>query len=353
MRRIPSGLAPVIFIPGLMYEALVRARNGLYSSAALPQHRLPGPVISIGNITMGGTGKTPLVIHIAQMLKNLGFSPVVLSRGYGRAEPNRTHILSPGDSVPSPAETLGDEPALIRRHLPSMWMGISKDRFSAGSAISKRLERAVFILDDGFQHRSLHRDLDIVIIDRSQPLTGNRVFPRGTLREPLSALHRCDMVVINGMQAGEGPDAVAAEILRYHEKAQLFFCKQTVESMIPFSNWKEEIIRGFRPLPVESTFLVAALGNPERFERDILQLKISVRGTRFFPDHYRLKPNDWKACAEEARRRKVDAIITTEKDAIKMSQLPDFPVLVSVQSTILFDSAAFERILKNRIEERL
>jgi tetraacyldisaccharide 4'-kinase len=353
MRRIPSGLAPVIFIPGLVYEALVRARNGLYSSAALPQHRLPRPVISIGNITLGGSGKTPMVIHIAQVIQNLGFSPVVLSRGYGRAEPNRTHILPPGYSVPSPAETLGDEPALIRRHIPSLWMGISKDRFSSGSAISKQLERAVFMLDDGFQHRRLHRDLDIVIIDRSQPLTSNRVFPRGSLREPLSALHRSDMVIINGMQAGEGPDLVAAEILRYHENVPLFYCKQAVESLIPFSDWKEEMAHSLPTLPVESAFLVAALGNPERFERDIRQLGIDVRGTRFFSDHCRLNPDDWMACAEEARCRKVDAIITTEKDAIKISHPPDFPVLVSVQSTALFDSEAFERILKNRIEERL
>jgi tetraacyldisaccharide 4'-kinase len=352
MQRIPSGLAPVIFIPGLVYEALVRARNGLYSAAALPQHRLPRPVVSIGNITMGGTGKTPLVIYAAQMIKNLGFNPVVLSRGYGRVEPNRTHILSPADKVPSPAETLGDEPALIRRHLPSLWMGISKDRFAAGSTISKQLERAVFLLDDGFQHRRLHRDLDIVVIDRSQPLASNRVFPRGTLREPLSALHRCHMVVINGMQAGEGPDSSAAEILRYQEKAPLFYCKQTIEALIPFSNWKEEITHGLPALPVESAFLAAALGNPERFERDIRQRGISVHGARFFPDHYRLKPDDWRECAEAARRWKVDAIITTEKDAIKMSHPPDFPLLVSVQSTVLFDSESFERILIDRIEGR-
>jgi tetraacyldisaccharide 4'-kinase len=352
MRRIPSGLAPVIFIPGLVYEALVRMRNGLYTSAALPQHRLPGPVISIGNITMGGTGKTPLVIHVARMIERLGCSPAILSRGYGRAEPNRTHILPPGASVSSPAEILGDEPALIRRHIPSAWMGISKDRFFAGSAISQQQKRAVFILDDGFQHRKLHRDLDIVLIDRSQPLQTNRVFPRGTLREPLSALDRCDMVIINGMPAGEGPDLVAGEILRYHKNVPAFYCKQTVESLVPFSSWKEEIMDGFHTPPVESAFLAAALGNPERFERDIRQLGINVNGTRFFPDHYQLKSEDWRICAEEARSRKVDAIITTEKDAIKISHPPDFSMLVSIQSMVLSDAEAFERILKNCIEEQ-
>jgi tetraacyldisaccharide 4'-kinase len=310
-------------------------------------------VISIGNITMGGTGKTPLTIHIARTIKSLGYNTAVLTRGYGRAEPDRTHILSPEDIVPSPAEILGDEPALIRRHIPSLWMGICKDRFSAGNAILKRLERAVFMLDDGFQHRRLHRDLDIVIIDRSQQLKSNRVFPRGSLREPPSSLRRCDMIVINGMHSGEGPDLIVSEILRYHENVPLFYCRQTIESLIPFSDWKERATSSSPTRHAESAFLVSAVGNPERFERDIQQLGINVQGARFFRDHHRLDPDDWKVSVEEARRRKVDAIIITEKDAIKVSHSPDFPVLVSVQSTALSDSESFERMLKNRIEERL
>jgi len=351
MRRIPFGLAPVIFFPGLLYEALIRARSGLYSAAWLPQRRLSGPVISIGNITMGGAGKTPLVIYVAHTLAKLGFNPAILSRGYRRIDPNRSHVLSPGEQVSAPARILGDEPALIRRHIPSACMGISKNRFLAGSMIAQRRQRIAFILDDGFQHRQLHRDLDIVIIDSSQPLQTNRVFPRGTLREPLSALRRCHIVMINGARDGRGTDSVVAEVRRYHPRATIFHCKQIVQSLVPFSAWKEAA--GFQTVPAQSAYLVAALGNPERFERDIRDLGIEIRGTKFFSDHYWLKPDDWATCIGEARDRDAGAIIITEKDAIKLSHPPDFPLLVSVQSTEVSDTNEFEQILKNCAEERM
>ena len=350
MHRIPSGLAPVLFIPGLMFEALIRARNGLYSASLLPQRRLPAPVISIGNITIGGSGKTPLVIYIAQTLAQLGFTPAVLSRGYGRTEPEKILILSPGETVSSPARILGDEPAMIRSHIPSAFMGISKKRFLAGDLIAKRQQRITFLLDDGFQHRKLHRDLDIVLIDDSQPLGSNRVFPRGTLREPLSELRRCQIVMINGTQDGARTNCVIEEIHRHHPTAAIFYCKQTIQSLIPFPEWKEN--SDSRSVSAPPAYLVTALGNPDRFREDVEDLGIEIRGTKFFPDHYWLKPKDWIACIEEARRKNAGAIIITEKDAVKISHPPDFPLLVSVQSTEVSNAQEFEHTLKKCAGER-
>ena len=344
MHRIPSGLAPVLFFPGLMFEALIRARSRLYSASLLPQRRLPAPIISIGNITTGGSGKTPLVIYVAQMLAKLGFIPAVLSRGYGRIEPKKILVLSPGETVSSPARILGDEPALIRRHIPSAFMGIARKRFLAGDLIAKKQQRVIFLLDDGFQHRKLHRDLDIVIIDGSQPLGSNHVFPRGTLREPLSELHRCQIIMINGTQDGAGTDCVREEIRRHHPTAAIFYCKQTIQSLAPFLEWKED--SGSQSVPARPAYLVAALGNPDRFREDVEKLGIEIRGTKFFPDHYWLKPKDWIACIEEARRKNAGAIIITEKDAVKISHPPDFPLLISVQSTEVSNAQEFEYMLK-------
>ncbi len=351
MYKIPPVLAPFVYIPGLAFEAIVRARGALYSAALLPRHRLPGPVISVGNITMGGSGKTPLVIYVAQVIAGLGLHPAILSRGYGRRDPGKSHILPPCAPVPSPALSLGDEPALVRRHIPSAWMGISKNRFMAGSSIAKQQTRPAFILDDGFQHRKLHRDLDIVIIDRSQPLRTNRIFPRGTLREPVAELNRCHMVVINGMAETGTPDRVEAQIRDLNAKATIFHCVQVIRSIIPFHDWREGPDRGVPAEPVRSAYLVAALGNPERFRRDILRLGIEVRGIRFFADHKWIDWKDWQSCAEEARNKTADAIITTEKDAIKISQPPDFPLLVSVQATEMSNENAFKTVLRNCIEE--
>jgi tetraacyldisaccharide 4'-kinase len=353
MRRIPPGLAPVLFIPGLMFEALLRARSGFYAASLFRQRRLPAPVISIGNITMGGTGKTPLVLYVARTLAKIGLCPAILSRGYGRIEPDASHILSPGEAVASPARTLGDEPAMIRRHLPSAFMGISKNRFWAGSRIVQRQKQIVFVLDDGFQHRRLHRDLDIVIVDCSQPLGSNRVFPRGTLREPLSELRRCHVAMIHGVPGGEEADSAVKEIRLHQPKIIMFHCKQTVRSLIPFSIWQEDADSAMHSIPVRSAFPVGALGNPERFERDIRKLGVVVSGAKYFPDHYWLKPNDWMECAEEARRKGADAIILTEKDAVKITRPPDYPLLVAVQSTEVFDAKEFERILRDCAEERL
>jgi tetraacyldisaccharide 4'-kinase len=352
MHKIPSALAPLICIPGLLFEVLVRVRNRLYASSLLPKYRLPAPVISVGNITMGGTGKTPLVIYLAQTLLKSGFSPVILTRGYGRQAPNESIILAPGEFFANSALALGDEPALIRRHVPEAWMGISKNRLMAGREIAKQAKRPVFILDDGFQHRRLHRDLDIVIIDQSQPLKANLMFPRGTMREPISELRRCHIIVLNGLVNKASSDRVAAEIHDLHEKGQIIFCTQSICALLPFSSWNENLTDHSASMKIQTAYLVAAVGNPVRFDGDVRQMGIEIRGTGFFADHYWLKPKDWKACIEAARSKSVDAIIITEKDAVKISQPPDYPLLVAVQETEVFNSEVLEQAVKNSIKGR-
>jgi tetraacyldisaccharide 4'-kinase len=357
MYRIHPAIAPAVYIPGLLFEALVRARNRLYERSLLPRHQLPAPVISIGNITMGGTGKTPLVIYVAQLLSKFGFAPAVLTRGYGKTRPGELHVLRPEESVPFPAKTLGDEPALIRRRVPSAWMGVSKNRYRTGTVLSKRNARMVLVLDDGFQHRKLHRDLDIAIVDSSCPLGSDRVFPRGTLREPISALHRCDVIVINDSTDSVQNNEIETELRHLETGAKIFHCRQEIRSLIPFPSWSEgqdkSTDRG-RPARLPATaYLVSAIGNPERFRRDVLQFGIEVRGARFFADHYRLEKQDWQNCCEGARRKGAATIITTEKDAVKIGEPPDFPLLVAVQSTTMFDAGAFELVLKKSIEARV
>ncbi len=352
MQKIPPALAPALFLPGLLFEALVRARNFSYGAGFLRRHRLPGPVISVGNITMGGSGKTPLVVYIAQMLASRGFRPVILTRGYKRVRSNGTLIVRPGEEFPSAARILGDEPAVIRRHMPSAWMGISKNRFAAGVRIARQVGQPVFILDDGFQHRRLSRDMDIVVLDAGQPLQSNCVFPRGTLREPLRELNRCHVAVINGEQNESGSESAARAFLRHSPKAALFYCSQKISYLLPFDAWngKKPSDPSRRP---RSAFLVAAIGNPDRFLQDVQQTNTGVVGARFFRDHYRLMPEDWRSCAIDARRLNAEAIITTEKDAVKIPHSPDFHLWVAVQSTEIIDAAVFDALLARLVEKRL
>jgi tetraacyldisaccharide 4'-kinase len=349
MYKVPSGLAPIFFIPGLAFEALVRLRNGAYSSNRLPRRKLDSPVISIGNITMGGTGKTPLAIHIAQMLLKMECTPAILSRGYGRLS-SRMQVIPPGLEMKNSASMLGDEPALIRRRVPGAWMGISKNRFAAGRLIERQKNGVAFILDDGFQHRKLCRDLDIVTIDRSQPLESNRIFPRGTLREPISALRRCHIIAINSVQNGGG--SFESVMKKLGIQAKFLKCEQQISEIIPFADWQKSCGDAITGLNVKKAYAVAALGNPSRFLNDLERNGIEIRGKSLYPDHRELSRNDWIFCCERAREKAAEAIIITEKDAIKVMHPPDFPLLVAVQTTKISEPEFLEDALKKLIGER-
>ncbi len=338
-------LSPFLMPVGLVYESLARARNKFYSSSFLPVHRLERPVISVGNITLGGSGKTPLVIHIARILEHKGLTPALLSRGYRRRSGQNIRILSPPESAGVRAFDIGDEPALIRKHLQGIWLGISSDRFKAGCAIQRRQPDAVFILDDGFQHRRLWRDLDLVVADRMQPLLTNRVFPCGSLREPLAGLKRAHAVIINGIFPIPAENSIEEVLDNICPQARILHCRQRIDRAVPFHQWK-----GFSPAATSSTcpanaFLVSGIGNPERFERDFDELGIPVRGRHYYADHHRLRLEDWRACISEASKCGAEAIFITEKDAIKIEADPGFPIYVAVQSVEIMEKTIFESMI--------
>jgi len=335
----------------LLYEGGVRLRNALFEASLLRRRRLSRPVISVGNITMGGTGKTPLVIHIANTIARAGAVPVLLSRGYGR----KTRIpvlLPPGETARDAADLLGDEPAIIRRHVPQIWLGIAPDRHLVGERISRRVPGSVFILDDGFQHRRLHRDLDLVVVDASRPLSENRMFPRGTLREPLAGLNRAQLIIVNGAPSSPGVQATEAFLSRNSPGIPLFHCRQQISRLVPMDAWRGAGAEDGRLVEknMEPAFLVAAVGNPERFLGAVRALGVDIRGSRFFRDHYRPDSSEWARCIREARLAGAGALITTEKDAIKIGADLDFPMLVAVQSTDLVEQAELERLIGSLLE---
>ncbi len=345
-------LSPLLPVMSLLYGAIVRARNKLYDAGVLRQMRLPGPVISVGNLTAGGSGKTPFVIHLAAIIHRFGATPVLLSRGYGRLH-KLPLVVAPGEEVSDPARTLGDEPALMRKHAPYLWLGISRNRHALGQQISRRTTRPVFILDDGFQHRRLQRDLDIVMIDRMQPLIENRMLPAGSLREPVTGMSRADVAMINGATGGSTNDPLAETLRTIEPELLVFHCVQQVERLITFGRWQDKD-REIEPARQALTaYLVAAIGNPARFQRDMQQFGINIKGSRFYRDHRRLVRKDWLACAAAARAEQADALVTTEKDAIKLEEGFAFPLLVAVQSTRVEEQADFERLLSKMTEVKI
>jgi len=359
MYNPPLVLAPLLYIPEMIYRAGVYLRNRAFDAGFMPSRSLTWPVVSVGNLTLGGTGKTPFVIYLAGLLKEIGCETAVLTRGYGRRDSGKTIILPPGESTDFSVSRLGDEPALIRRRLPKAWLGISPDRFSAACAIARHdacEERLVFILDDGFQHRGIRRDLDVVIIDPSRLPGDERLFPAGGLREPASELRRARVIIINGAgvsAAGKtrSPhfETIKEGLRKYAPEAEFFHCVQPIKAIIPYSAWFDFQTSNNSAARPDSAFLATAIGNPDRFKNDVQSMGIEIRGCAFYRDHTVIGKKNWEKCAVAAKEAKADAIIITEKDAVKIYSPPDFPLLVAVQSTVLTEAARFREILQNTV----
>jgi tetraacyldisaccharide 4'-kinase len=286
---------------------------------------------------------------VIRILSRLQCAPALLSRGYGR-ETQIPIVLKPEEGITDPVGVLGDEPALVHRNVPHLWLGVSADLHAVGLEIARRAAHPVFILDDGFQHRRLKRDLDVLVIDRSQPLAQNRMLPLGTLREPLVGLRRAGLIVINGIWEDPGQDPVELEIRRIKPDALIFHCVQKIEYLVSLARWRNHDAVPEMRAHTDAAFLVAAIGNPRRFHQDVQALGMEVKGARFFRDHFCLQPRNWQECVDEARRCGAAVLVTTEKDAIKMADGLDFPLLVAVQSMRLSEEDQLERMLRAMIE---
>ena len=358
--RPPPIFLPVLCIPGLIYQAGVYLRNRAFDAGFIPARSLMRPVVSVGNLTLGGTGKTPFVIYLAGLIKEMGCETAVLTRGYGRRESEKTVVLPPGENDGFSASLIGDEPALMRRHLPEAWLGISSNRVCAANAIARRCgrtDRMVFILDDGFQRRGIRRDLDIVMIDPTLPPDKERLFPMGGLREPAAELRRARIIVINGAGSSGALETRSANVetimktlRKYAPDAEYFHCVQRIQTIVPFYAWLDSGTQNNLAERPGTAFLVAAIGNPDRFRQDIINIGIETPGCAFFRDHAEISKNDWEICVKAARDAKAEAIIITEKDAVKISSQPDYPLLVAVQNTELVEAASFREILQRCVQ---
>jgi tetraacyldisaccharide 4'-kinase len=286
----------------LPYGAVTRLRTRAYRTGILRQRRLNGLVISVGNLTTGGTGKTPMVLWIAQRLLTEGKSTAILTRGY-RGEGDGAALTS--DEVQLLRARLGDRVAL----------GVGADRFARGSELAGRGVEW-FILDDGFQHLQLARDVDIVLIDATNPFGGGHLLPAGRLREPLSALSRADVIVIT--RSGHA-SAIEAAIRRISD-APIFYARPHLEYIQELR--RETSAKEYAETHSRKWFAFSGIGNPAAFRADLQEWGLAVAGSKVFPDHHRYSAQDVKAIDAEAGAAGANAIICTEKDSFNLSGVP-------------------------------
>lgn len=343
-----------------LYGGVVEARRKLYTAGIVPVRRATVPVVCIGNLSVGGTGKTPMVEFLARMMPAWGLWPGIVSRGYKRSTPPEQCVLvSDGTEIFATPEQGGDEPVLLAHMLRGIAVAVCSDRVKACGELTGAGLCDSIILDDGFQHLRLHRDCDIVLIDATVDLGKTRMLPFGTRREPLSALRRATCVIHTKVPH---PDALAPQNDYYRQN------RSKVSKIAPwvpqFSTrfLPEGLIRLGGPEDAEDNFdlgdlpglrvvAFAGIARPENFFETLRGLGCDVIG-KSFGDHQSYDYRDIARILDSAVEEKAEAIITTAKDAVKLldMQLPDDPPIYMLTQTVhMDDQGAFQELLTDSL----
>lgn len=301
-------LAPL----GQVYSLIQQLRAGLYRVGILKSLRLPRPVVSIGNITVGGTGKTPVTAYIARLLLEQGYKVAVLSRGYGGSLEGQTVVVSDGATVMLGPRECGDEPYLLASTVPGLMVVIGTDRYAAGQLAMQQLSPDVFLLDDGFQHLRLGRDLNILLLDSSRPFGNGWTLPAGLLREPAAAARRADLIILTRCPEG----AVVTPLI---SGKPAFAASHQLVDALP--------LPGGKPVPLAAlngpAFLAfAGIAQPEFFFSALRDRGINVVHTLSFPDHAGYDRATLEEIGAALQSSGAEYAITTEKDGVKLKQLP-------------------------------
>ena len=320
-----------LYLLSLLYRVGVQIRFFLYDHGILKKERLSCTVISVGNITVGGTGKTPVVQYLARFLTGRGRKPVILSRGYKGKVRGKVQVLS-GSAGPLPGcEEAGDEPFLLAKKLKTVAVVVGKDRVYAGRHALRMFSPDTLLLDDGFQHLKMERDIDIVIIDVQNGFGNGSLLPRGTLREPLKSLARADLILLNKGSAPDDYCKLEQEVRRWNGTAPVFYSSYRAESV-----WCLKTGEKYPPEFLQGKKLMALSGiaNPGYFRLLLTRLGAEVISHLPFPDHHSYTAQDLPCIMQKSQGS--DLIITTEKDGVKLKQkvfenLPLFMLEVSLE----------------------
>ncbi len=306
------------YLLSLPYLLAAKTREALYRRGLFRAKRLPRPVISVGNLTLGGTGKTPLVILLSRALLQGGYHPVILSRGYkGRAE-HTNLLVSDGGGLRSTPSEAGDEPYLLARSLPGAKVVVGKNRYAGAQLAGLDDPKAVYLLDDGFQHLQLYRDLDILVIDATNPFDNGLVLPVGRLREPKSAIVRADIIAVTRAHLAEESDDLELEIRRHNRAAPIWYFYHDAVSLTDVRTGQTEAIRRLQGARIVA---LAGIGNPAVFLTDLAHYGCAVVESLTFRDHHAFSQRDVDRAVATMHSSGAEAIVTTEKDAVRLGHL--------------------------------
>ena len=330
-----------LYLLSVPYQWAVRTRILFYNIGLLKTKRLPCPVISVGNITVGGTGKTPLVMLLARGLRERGITIAILSRGYKRKQSSDS-LVSDGQSLFLSPEAAGDEPYLMANALKDVPILVGKDRFMSGRIALQRFGVRGLLLDDGYQHLQLHRDLNILLIDSNVGFGDDHLLPRGILREPLSYLQRADLFVLTKVEDSKACQALERKLREIHPRAQVFHSHYEPIGLISPKGEREDLqaLRGRKVLAL------SGIANPDYFSFLLKRCGMEIGKELIFPDHHFYTRGDL-ACIEE-NAKGMDEVVTTEKDMLRLQSLSigHLPIrALRIEMKIWEEEEFFKRII--------
>lgn len=307
----------VLSLFSMLYGMVVRIRHGLYWFHLVRSEKLPCTVISVGNLTLGGTGKTPAVIHLAALLLKQQRRPVVVSRGYGRKDGSEIVVVADGNSILVDAQTGGDEPVLIASKLPGVPVVVGRKRYLAALNALQRFNPDTVVLDDGFQHIQLERTLDLVLVDAREPFGSGKLFPAGILREPITALKRAHAVLITRADSVSDLEPLK-KIIRQNTQARIFTSHQTPLDLMDSRTGEAKPLSTLRGSQV---LAFSGIARPASFTSLLKSLGAVIAEEVIYPDHYEFTRSDLANIYTKAADKRINMIITTEKDAVRLTNL--------------------------------
>ena len=300
----------LLFPLALLYWGIIFWRNLFYNFNFFITHKIKSKVISVGNISLGGTGKTPVVIFLALLLSKIGRKVAILSRGYGRATKG-LFLVSKGDGlILCSWEDCGDEPYMMAQKLPNLPILVDENRYRGSLYLEKNFNPDIIIMDDGFQHRALHRDLDIVLVNGGDNINNHRLLPYGILREPWDNIKRANAIMVTKKK----PNPL---LQRKIDETCLPIIRTRVNPVLRYSDNKPRL----NEVRENSVFLVSGLGNPAFFKKTVEHLGFNICGIKNFQDHYNYKENDILQLETTTKQLGGSLILTTEKDWLKIKGL--------------------------------
>ena len=306
-------------LPTAAWAAVARVRRWAYGRGLLTAQRLALPTLSVGNLTVGGTGKTPMVAWLVERLAERGFPAAVLTRGYGRDESHRTRLVRAGETVDP--RLCGDEPAMLARRFaetaPSTFVAVSADRYEAGRMLADRADPEYLILDDGFQHMQLRRSLNIVLLDSRRPFGNGYTLPLGRLREPVSSLRDADIVLITRSRAGHEHTALYEAVREASPGAKIFRSRAVAKDLVEAGTEKAHPIDS---LAGKRVACFCGIGNASAFFRQGRELGCEVVLERAYRDHHRYSHRDLEELARSAEAAGTEALLTTSKDVMNLGE---------------------------------